>query len=170
MSRIHSRFGLDCWLRSCPTVPCIGQDKTFKSGSFCRMESFTKQKCLWRSILALIWSSQHSHLNLISWQKKVWVKVRPRLRRGFCRLKWEVFDKWSLDFPICRPSRFFLSLFPLFIQTFRRPICTHWSLNMLLTRGRKEGDSGTLTCRKLNLSSYYHSWTLTRCHWCHAGC
>ena len=35
MSGIHSRFGPDCLLRSCPAVPCIlGQDKTFNPKVF----------------------------------------------------------------------------------------------------------------------------------------
>ena len=71
------------------------------------MESFTKQKCLWRSILALIWSSQHSHLNLISrWKKSVSqseAEIEARILSVEVRSVWETIFGFS-----------HLSPFPLF--------------------------------------------------------
>ena len=105
MRGIHSRFGLDCWLRSSPTSPCTSRDKTLNI--IYGINAFTK-KSLWRSFLALM-----------IWIFPIWYLARKkcfkvRLRRRFCLwLEWEVFDKWSLDFPICLPW------VSLFIQTFR---------------------------------------------------
>ena len=60
MSGIHSRFGPDCLLRSCPAVPCtLGQDKTFNPKVFPGYGEFYQTK------MPLIWSSKHSYLNLI---------------------------------------------------------------------------------------------------------
>ena len=106
MRGIHSRFGLDCLLRSSPTSPCTSRDKTLNI--IYGINAFTK-KSLWRSFLALM-----------IWIFPIWYLARKkcfkvRLRRRFCLwLEWEVFDKWSLDFPIC------LTWVSLFIQTFRR--------------------------------------------------
>ena len=106
MRGIHSRFGLDCWLRSSPTSPCTSRDKTLNI--IYGINAFTK-KSLWRSFLALM-----------IWIFPIWYLARKkcfkvRLRRRFCLwLEWEVFDKWSLDFPIC------LTWVSLFIQTFHR--------------------------------------------------
>ena len=93
------------------------------------MESLTKQKCLWWGILALIWSSKHSYLNLIFCPPKKAVsqsecEIEGRILSAEVRSVWEMISGFS-----------HLSSLPLFIQTFHRPICTHWSLNMLLTRG-----------------------------------
>lgn len=45
MSGIHSRFGLDCRLRSCPAVPCIlSPDKTFNPKVFTGYGEFNRTK------------------------------------------------------------------------------------------------------------------------------
>ena len=59
---------------------------------------------------------------------------------AFWRRQCENFDKWSLDFPI-RPLVWKIRLLVRFLSKLPpRPICTHWSLNTLLTWGRAENE------------------------------
>ena len=156
MSGIHSRFGPDCLLRSCPAVPCIlGLDKTFNPKVFPGYGEFYQTKMPLKGHFSFdLVKLTFLYLNLIFCPpKKLCVKVRVRLRGGFCRLKWEVFEKWSLDFPICPVSRFLskLSTDP-FAPT--DPSICYWHGG-----GRKEGgrlwDTHMVSCKKLYLHLYH---------------
>ena len=65
MRGIHSRFGLDCWLRSSPTSPCTSRDKTLNN--IYRINAFTK-----KMPLKELFSFDDLNIpNLISCKKKV---------------------------------------------------------------------------------------------------
>ena len=72
MSGIHSRFGLDCRLRSCPAVPCIlSPDKTFNPKVFPGYGEFNRTKMPLMGHLSFDLVKQaFLYLNLISCPRK----------------------------------------------------------------------------------------------------
>ena len=121
MRGIHSRFGLDCWLRSSPTSPCTSRDKTLNI--IYRINAFTKKMPLKEHF-----SFDDLNIpNLISCKKKVF---QSEIEATILSLA-GVGSVWQMIFGFSHLSDVSLAFYPNFPL---RPICTHWSLNMLLTR------------------------------------
>ena len=140
MSEIHRIFGLDWSLRSFSASPWpLDQSRV---NIFMFFPQFIHRSgVLDRGYRLFSDFSFDLATEVLASRFDIWPeKIFKEIWAAFWRRECETFDKWSLDIPI-RPLVWKIRLLVRFLSKLPpRPICTHWSLNTLLTWGRAENE------------------------------
>ena len=117
--------------------PWISQDLTFS----CFSQFIYRSGVLDGRYRPFLDFSFHLAAEVLASRFDIWLEnIFKEIWAAFWRRQCEMFDKWSLDFPI-RPLVWKIRLLVRFLSKLPpRPICTHWSLNTLLTWGRAKDE------------------------------